>query len=188
MGGRPDPIRIVDAAYRWEPDERAWLEGLVETCRGYDIGAGIVGYLVRSDTETQVTTMLGTASDADTRAFHDVLSGFSPALARQALAPTEFEERRLGHDGSRRGGVRTARVQRAVLPRARGRQRHGELSAAVQPAGVSRRHASRPPPMPVAPMAHGGLSISGFPSTLAANTASCHGLKEGCVSVPPGRE
>ncbi|MBX3131327.1 MAG: hypothetical protein KF718_31695 [Polyangiaceae bacterium] len=90
MGGRPDPIRIVDAAYRWEPDERAWLEGLIDTCSGYDIGAGVVGYLVRSDTETHVTTMLGTASDADKRAFHDVLSGFSPALARQALAPTEF--------------------------------------------------------------------------------------------------
>jgi RNA polymerase sigma-70 factor (ECF subfamily) len=87
---RPDPIRVVDAAYRWEPDERAWLEGLLETCGGFDLGAGVVGYLVRSDTTTQITSVLGSTSDADTRAVHDVVTGLSPALARQVLAPTEF--------------------------------------------------------------------------------------------------
>ncbi len=90
MGMRPDPIRVVDAAYRWEPDESAWIQGLVETCHGYDVGAGVVGYIVRSDTTTQVTSGIGTTSDADARAMKDVLSGFTPALARQVLAPTEF--------------------------------------------------------------------------------------------------
>ncbi|MFN0252991.1 MAG: response regulator transcription factor [Kofleriaceae bacterium] len=90
MTARPDPIRVVHAAYQWEPDERAWLQGLLDTCHGYDVGAGVVGYLVRSGAKTEVTSVLGTTSDADTRAIHDVVSSFTPTLARQVLAPTEF--------------------------------------------------------------------------------------------------
>lgn len=102
---KPDPVEVVGAAYTWEPDETAWLNGLVNTCTGYDVGAGVAAYLVRSDKTTEVTASCGTTSDGDRRVFHDVLTSFSPALARHALVPTEF----VGN-----GAYRLARIARSV--------------------------------------------------------------------------
>ena len=40
-----DPLRVLEAAYSFEPDERLWMRGLLEAIAGYDLGPGLVLYV-----------------------------------------------------------------------------------------------------------------------------------------------
>jgi DNA-binding CsgD family transcriptional regulator len=92
VAARPDPIRIVEAAYAWDPDESAWLDHLVESTSAYDVGGGVIGYTVQLGARTEVTAMRKTrnAADREMTALREITSAFTPELARQVLAPTEF--------------------------------------------------------------------------------------------------
>lgn len=85
-----DPVGIVEAAYTWQPDDRAWLASVVDRCVDYQVGGGVAGYLVRVGQRTDVVASYGTASDAHTSSIRAALTSLPPALARQALQPTEF--------------------------------------------------------------------------------------------------
>lgn len=41
---RFDPVALLEATARWEPDPRAWLQGIAESTRALDLGCGRVVY------------------------------------------------------------------------------------------------------------------------------------------------
>ena len=47
---RKDPLALIEAVYSFEVDERAWLRGVVEAARPYDLGRGIGGYVAEVGT------------------------------------------------------------------------------------------------------------------------------------------
>lgn len=49
MGG--DLLRIVEAAYTLECDTQAWLEGIFESAKPFDVGGGLCSYLVRFESD-----------------------------------------------------------------------------------------------------------------------------------------
>jgi DNA-binding CsgD family transcriptional regulator len=91
-GTRPDPIRIVEAAYVWEPDETRWLDGVVRAAAPYDIGGGVIACSVGIAERTAVGPVCKTerASDQTAEALARVAESFPPRVARDVLAPTEF--------------------------------------------------------------------------------------------------
>jgi DNA-binding CsgD family transcriptional regulator len=89
---RPDPIRIVEAAYTWEADEGRWLDGVVQAAAGYDVGGGVIAYTIRVGRRTEVGPLRRSegAADRDALALRRVTKAFPPHLAREICAPTEF--------------------------------------------------------------------------------------------------
>lgn len=89
---RPDPIRIVEAAYAWEPDEARWLDEIVRLTSPFDVGGGVIAYTVDIAEQVRVGTVCRSAraNEHDARALARLTESFPSAVARQVLAPTEF--------------------------------------------------------------------------------------------------
>lgn len=89
---RPDPIRIVEAAYTWEPDETRWLDQIVHATAAYDVGGGVIGYTAHVGDCTAVGAICRTDSAADDamHALERATESFPSRLAQEVLAPTEF--------------------------------------------------------------------------------------------------
>jgi DNA-binding NarL/FixJ family response regulator len=100
---RPDPIRLVEAAYTWEPDEARWLEHILRAAAPYDVGGGVIGYTVEvgdrvavGAARSAIGAARSTASAADDctstpqHAIQQVIESLPAALAPDVLAPTEF--------------------------------------------------------------------------------------------------
>ena len=104
---RPDPIRIVEAAYTWADSDERWLAGVVDAAAPYEIGGGVIAYTVRIAEQVHVDVLCKTAGadDADARMLRRVTTGFPVPLARQICAPTEF----VGN-----GAFRMSRIARAA--------------------------------------------------------------------------
>ncbi|HEU0036007.1 MAG TPA: LuxR C-terminal-related transcriptional regulator [Kofleriaceae bacterium] len=92
MGARrPDPLRLVEAAYCWEPDEQRWLDGVAEAAGGYDVGGGALAFTVHVGERTHVQHVGDNgATTSDREAVQRATESFPPALARHVYAPTEF--------------------------------------------------------------------------------------------------
>src|SRR6186713_2519050 len=60
MGG--DLLRIVEAAYAPEGDDQAWLDGILEAARPFDLGGGVCSYVLEVDREG-VPVVVGHSSD-----------------------------------------------------------------------------------------------------------------------------
>lgn len=87
-----DPIGLIEAGYRWTPDEGAWLDEVLERARPYDVGGGVIACTARTGERTEVAALVATAGTdpGDVERFRDVVAAFPPALARQVLAPAEM--------------------------------------------------------------------------------------------------
>lgn len=82
---------IIEAAYRWAADERAWLAGIVEAARPFEVGAGIVGCTIDLGQRSkigEIVTDEGARSHAP--AIVSVTNALGASLARAMYAPTEF--------------------------------------------------------------------------------------------------
>ncbi|MCP3139764.1 helix-turn-helix transcriptional regulator [Pyxidicoccus xibeiensis] len=91
MAARTDPIRVVEAAYTWEPDERRWLDGLVAAASRFDVGGGTIALTVEAGAATRVTALASMkAAEEHARAVRAVTESLPLALAHRVLAPTEF--------------------------------------------------------------------------------------------------
>lgn len=92
MATRPDPIRIVEAAYASEPDEQCWLDGIVRAASPYDIGGGVVAYTIGIAERTQLGSVSKTerAGDEFVSMLAGVIESFPPDIAGKVFAPTEF--------------------------------------------------------------------------------------------------
>ena len=53
----PDPLRIVEAAYRWEETDAAWLEGVITAATPCAVGAGVIACLVHCAPAPRVTAI-----------------------------------------------------------------------------------------------------------------------------------
>lgn len=85
-----DPVRVVEAAYRWVPDESSWLEQLLEAAAPFAVGTGIAAYSVALGSEPAVGGFIG--RDTPSTFEHDIRA-FTRSLghaAREMYAPTEF--------------------------------------------------------------------------------------------------
>jgi DNA-binding CsgD family transcriptional regulator len=95
MGGavvkKPDPLRVVEAGYEWDEDERAWLAGIVEAAAPFGVGTGLAAYGVDLTGTPAVSSFVG--RDTPTTFEHEIRA-FTGALARRTArdvyAPTEF--------------------------------------------------------------------------------------------------
>jgi DNA-binding CsgD family transcriptional regulator len=87
-----DPIRVVEAAYSGEHDEGAWLDGMLASLHGYDVGGGVVGLAMCAGERTELTTVRGTrgASEELVHDFQCAVTKFPAAFATKIFAPTEF--------------------------------------------------------------------------------------------------
>jgi DNA-binding CsgD family transcriptional regulator len=105
-GVRPDPIRIVEAAYAWEPDEKRWLDEVLRAASPYDVGGGVVAYTVGIGERTTLGSVCKTeqAGGEFVSVLSNVIESFPADLAREVFAPTEF----VGN-----GAYRLSRLARA---------------------------------------------------------------------------
>src|SRR5688500_14753320 len=103
--GDTDPLRVVDAGYRWVEDEREWLRGIAEAAGAFGVGAGVCAYtLDLAAAQPDIATYVGVRTDA---AFEQGVRAFTKAFdietARLMYGPTEFvgnalfRLRRLAH-------------------------------------------------------------------------------------------
>lgn len=89
---RPDPIGLVESGYTWHADEEVWLEDIVRAAAPFEVGGGVIGYTVSVGRRLSLGAFRCSeqAAERDARAVRRVIEGFSPSIARQVFAPTEF--------------------------------------------------------------------------------------------------
>jgi len=91
---RPDPLRIVEAAYTWEDTEAAWLSNVTEAAAPWSAGGGVVACALHCapSAKARVTSahITAGASTDDTEVIRTVAEALPPALATTLFAPTEF--------------------------------------------------------------------------------------------------
>lgn len=86
-----DPLRIVEAAYRWESSEDAWLDGVVAAATPFAVGGGVVACLVQCSPAPQVLAHASEGvSDEGVDAIVRVCNAVDPGVAATFFAPTEF--------------------------------------------------------------------------------------------------
>ena len=86
-----DPLRIVEAAYRWESSEDAWLDGVVAAATPFAVGGGVVACLVQCSPAPQVLAHAAEGTSAENvDAIVRVCNAVDPAIAPTFFAPTEF--------------------------------------------------------------------------------------------------
>jgi DNA-binding CsgD family transcriptional regulator len=91
--GRPDPLRIIEAAYTWEETEGEWLKGVAEAAAPWSAGGGIVACAIQcAGGESKVTSARTAdgAGEADVGTIHSLCETLPVELAATFFAPTEF--------------------------------------------------------------------------------------------------
>jgi DNA-binding CsgD family transcriptional regulator len=87
----PDALAVVEAGYRWAPDERAWLRGIAEAAKPFAVGAGVAAYTVELANAPRIDSYVGLRSgDAFETRVRAFTAGFDLEIARQLYAPTEL--------------------------------------------------------------------------------------------------
>jgi DNA-binding CsgD family transcriptional regulator len=86
-----DPLRIVEAGYRWIADERRWLCGVADAAAPCGLGTGVAAYTVGLTGAPRIGAFAGRGLAAgferEVRAF---TTGFDRDTARAIYAPTEL--------------------------------------------------------------------------------------------------
>jgi len=114
---RKDPLRILDAAYAFEPEEKEWMAGIVRAAAPYDLGGGVLGYVAAMESRT-VRSVTG-----DTRGFdaNDLGRRWSAALPPSlfsivhAPSPLAFSLD-VGRRALARVGLTLGAMRRANIP------------------------------------------------------------------------
>jgi DNA-binding CsgD family transcriptional regulator len=93
--GRPDPLRIIEAAYTWEETEGEWLRGVAEAAAPWSAGGGIVACTLQCDRVNDVSKVMSAqtsngATEADTQAIRSICETLPVELAATCFSPTEF--------------------------------------------------------------------------------------------------
>jgi DNA-binding CsgD family transcriptional regulator len=94
-----DPLRIVEAAYRWEANEVTWLAGVAEAAAPFGAGRGVVASTLRCLPKVRwgATGTTDGARTEDARAIEAFSRALSPEVVPSMFAPTEF----VGNAGHR---------------------------------------------------------------------------------------
>lgn len=83
-----DALRLLEAAYSFVPDERAWLTQVVEALRPYDLGGGIAAYVSELGERIAVRSEASAALEVDVSALHAMAEFLPPPFYRHIHAPT----------------------------------------------------------------------------------------------------
>ena len=62
---RKDPLHLLEAAYTFHGEERAWLQGVVRAARPYDLGGGLGAYVTELGSRIRLRTMAADRLDFD---------------------------------------------------------------------------------------------------------------------------
>src|SRR5205085_8457429 len=89
---RPDPIRVIEAAYAGEADDARWLDEIICAASPYGIGGGVIAFTVRVDRRAEVELMRrsDSASVRDALELRRISDTLPAPIARETYAPTEF--------------------------------------------------------------------------------------------------
>jgi len=93
MARSPDPLRIVEAAYRWDVDERLWLGHVLEAAAPFSAGGGLVAFTLRCDAKAGVDarSIVGAGVAPEVlAAITSFCGGLRAEAAPLMFAPTEF--------------------------------------------------------------------------------------------------
>ena len=55
---RKDPLSVLEAAYSFEPDERAWMEGIVRAAQPYALGGGVAAATIELGSRSGYRSMV----------------------------------------------------------------------------------------------------------------------------------
>lgn len=90
----PDPLAIVEAAYRWEESDDAWLDGVVRSALPYSTGGGVIACtlegVVRGGVVPDRVALGGGATEEHVDAIRSFCKALPKTLAPHMFAPTEF--------------------------------------------------------------------------------------------------
>lgn len=87
-----DPVAVIEAAYRWEPDLTAWMTGIVDALARYDVGGGVLAYAVTAQHHTTVGPFAASdgVSPQVVDSLRQITESFPAWLGRLVYAPTEY--------------------------------------------------------------------------------------------------
>lgn len=90
----PDPLAIVEAAYRWEESDEAWLDSVVQSALPYSTGGGVIACtlegVIRGGVVPDRVALGGGATDEHVDAIRSFCKALPKTLAPHMFAPTEF--------------------------------------------------------------------------------------------------
>ena len=88
---KPDPVRIIEAAYEHVPAENGWLSSLVDASVPYAVGGGVVAMGVDLREQPRVRSIVTTpGAEPFADAIHSFVGLLTPSFARQMFAPSEL--------------------------------------------------------------------------------------------------
>jgi DNA-binding CsgD family transcriptional regulator len=113
-------VPVVDAAYEWVPDDSVWLDRVVHAAQGFQVGGGIIAYIVDLRGVPRVVALSRTASASQEvgSALVALTESFAPRTARAAYAPTQYP------GNARFRLARVARTMRTKLGALEGKAGH----------------------------------------------------------------
>jgi DNA-binding CsgD family transcriptional regulator len=86
-----DPVRVIEAAYTYLPDEGAWLSSVMDASRAYDVGRGVLACTVDLTGRPRIRERCASpAASAALGPIESFVDSVSPSVARGLFAPTEF--------------------------------------------------------------------------------------------------
>jgi DNA-binding CsgD family transcriptional regulator len=80
------PLRVLEAAYSFVPDERAWLQGIVEALRPYDLGEGLAAYCSDLGPTLAARTIVN-ETGIESATIHAMVTQLPPAFYRRLHIP-----------------------------------------------------------------------------------------------------
>jgi len=85
---RKDPLRLLEAAYAFDRDEPAWMRGVVEAARPYDLGSGVAMQIAQLGPKLFLRTAISERLACDFSAVSKFMrSGAAPPWAGRMYAP-----------------------------------------------------------------------------------------------------
>ena len=81
-----DPLRLLEAAYSFEPDEQKWLENIVTALRPFDFGKGIAAYTTNLGAKLSVRS-IANETMLPSEAIHALIQVLPEPLYRRVHAP-----------------------------------------------------------------------------------------------------
>src|SRR5262245_43899446 len=85
--GRRDPLRVLEAAWTFEASDEAWLKGVLDAARPYDVGRGSLAYVFELGRSFTVRSLVTTAEDHDLAHARLLYASIPSALLRRWHRP-----------------------------------------------------------------------------------------------------